>query len=347
MQRTNAGAPEAEEVAVPAADGGEVLTCSAGGVLLETIPFGARLRRLLVPTPSGPRDVVLGHAGVPQYRAAGDHMGATVGRFANRIAAGRFDLDGRTYTLSANENGNTLHGGVEGFGAKVWAVADVGPDHVEYTLTSPDGDQGFPGTMQVSSVYRVRPDGVDMELTATCDAPTVVSLTNHAYLNLAGGGSIDDHVITVPADTYTPTDDALIPTGEVRPVDGSALDLRTPVRIGTAVRSADPALAAARGIDHNLVPRGEGLRVVAVVEVADLRLTVSSDAPALQVYTGNFLDGSSRTVDGLPIRQGDGLCLEPQDFPDAPNRPAFGSVGLQPGQVWRRSIRWTFEPVAG
>ena len=326
-------------------DGGEVVTCSAGGVVLETIPLGARMRRLRVPAGGGVRDVVLGHADVAQYRSAGDHMGATVGRFANRIGGARFTLDGRTYSLAANENGNALHGGTEGFGLKVWTVAARSPEHVEYALTSPDGDQGFPGEVRAASVYRVRPDGVDMELRATCDAPTVVSLTNHAYLNLAGGGSVDDHLLTVPADTWTPTDDALVPTGELAPVDGTALDLRAPTRIGTAVRGPGPELAAPRGIDHNLLPGGAGLRVVAVLEVADLRLTVESDAPALQVYTGNFLDGSTRGLDGRPIRQGDALCLEPQDVPDTPNRPQFGASVLRPGQEWTRTIRWTFTPL--
>ncbi|WP_158220518.1 aldose epimerase family protein [Kineosporia sp. A_224] len=330
-------------------DENEIVTCSSGGVLLETLATGARVRRLRVEAGTGPREVVLGHREVAEYAAAGDHMGATVGRFANRIAAARLELGGRSYPLSANENGNTLHGGREGFGSRVWTLVSSTPDRVEYALTSPDGDQGFPGAVHATSVYQVHPDGVELELRATCDAPTVVSLTNHAYFNLAGGGSIDDHVLTVPADSYTPTDDLLIPTGEVAPVAGTALDLRAPTRIGTAVRRPDDdVLTAPRGIDHNLVPRGAGLRVVAVLEVPDLRLTVRSDAPGLQVYTGNFLDGSTRGLDGAPIRQGDGLCLEPQDFPDTPSTPAFGSSELLPGRTWLRRIRWTFEPlVAG
>ena len=223
------------------------MTCAAGGVVLETLALGARVRRLRVETGSGPRDVVLGHPDVAEYATAGDHMGATVGRFANRIAAAQLELGGRSFALSANENGNALHGGQEGFGLKVWSVAATAPDRVEYALTSPDGDQGFPGAVQATSVYHVRPDGVDLELRATCDAPTVVSLTNHAYFNLAGGGSVDDHLLMVPADSFTPTDDALIPTGAVAPVAGTALDLRTPVRIGAAVRGPDPVLARPAG----------------------------------------------------------------------------------------------------
>lgn len=332
-------------VAQPAA--GRILACSSAGTVLETLALGARVHRLRIATGAGPRDVVLGHADPADYVTAGDHMGATIGRFANRISGGRLEIAGRAHRLATNENGNTLHGGTEGFGLKVWTVAQSGPDRIEYRLTSPDGDQGFPGEVRATSTYVVRPDGVDLELRATCDAPTVVNLTNHAYLNLAGGGSVDEHLLTVPADVFTPTDDALIPTGELAPVDGTALDLRTPTRVGTAIRSPDPVLAAARGIDHNLVPRGTGLRVVAVLEVADLRMTVRSDAPGLQVYTGNFLDGSTRDLAGRPIRQGDALCLEPQDFPDAPNHPAFGSCELLPGRPWVRRITWTFETPGG
>lgn len=326
----------------PAQDGATALRCRAGDVELETIAYGARVHRLRVPTASGPRDVVLGHADVAAYRAATDYMGATVGRYANRIGRGRLPLGDGVHRLAANENGNTLHGGPEGFGERVWDVVLAAPDRVEYELTSPDGDQGFPGEVTATSVYAVRPDGVDLELAATCTATTVISLTNHSYFNLSGGGSVDDHRLTVPADLYTPTTQDLLPTGELAPVDGTPLDLRRPTRLGDAVRSPHGALAAARGIDHNLVPRGEGLRVVAVLEVDDLRLTVESDAPGLQVYTGNFLDGSSRGRDGRPYRQGDGLCLEPQRFPDAPNHDGFGNVVLHPGETYRHRIRWTF-----
>jgi aldose 1-epimerase len=313
-------------------------------VRLETLAHGARVRRLWVDTASGPRNVVLGHASAADYAAAGDFMGATVGRYANRIASAGFDLGDRRYPLSANENGNTLHGGADAFSDRVWAVTAETANRVEYTLVSPDGDQGFPGTLTATSTYEVRPDGVDLEFTATTDATTVVSLTNHAYFNLAGDGSgtVDGHRLTVPASRYTQAGPGLLPTGAVEPVDGTPLDLRRPTRIGDAVRRGHPQLAAARGIDHNLVPDGEGLRLVAKLEVDDLALTIESDAPVLQVYTGNFLDGSLTGIEGHPYRQGDGICLEPQAFPDTPNRPEFGSVLLDPGQVFRRRIRWTF-----
>lgn len=321
----------------------KTLLGNESAVCLETLAHGARVRRLWVETSSGPRNVVLGHATAADYAGAGDFMGATVGRYANRIADASFDLGGQRYPLSANENGNTLHGGAKGFSDRIWTITAENETRVEYTLVSPDGDQGFPGTLTATSTYEIRPDGVQLEITAVTDAPTVVSLTNHTYFNLAGDGSgtIDDHRLTVPASRYTPAGPRLLPTGAIEPVDGTPLDLRSPTRIGDAVRSSHPQLAAARGIDHNLVPDGEGLRLVARLEVDDLALTVDSDAPGLQVYTGNFLDGSSTGIDGHAYRQGDGICLEPQAFPDTPNRPEFGSVLLEPGQVYRRRIRWT------
>lgn len=320
---------------------------SAGGVVeLETLAHGARVHRLRVQVGDRWRDVALGHATVEEYLTAGDFMGATIGRYANRIGGGRLPLGGRLHGLATNENGNTLHGGPDGFSSRVWQQVAGSAAHVEYGLESADGDQGFPAAVSARSVYRVGPDRVDLELTATCDALTVVSLTNHAYLNLAGDGrgTVDGHLLTVPADRYTPVDARLLPTGELAPVDGTPFDLRRPTRLGDAVRSQHPQLALTRGIDHNLVPAGEGMRVVAVLEVDDLRLTVSSDAPGLQVYTGNFLDGSGRGIGGQAYRQGDGLCLEPQLFPDAPNQPGFGSAQLLPGELHRRRISWLFEP---
>ena len=295
-------------------------------------------------TPEGPRNIVLGHSTAREYELAGDFMGATVGRYANRIAAGRFPLLGQNYRLSVNENGNTLHGGADGFSNRPWTVRSRSSDRVEYAIESLDGDQGFPGTLTARCVYRVRRDGVDIELSAQCDAPTVVSLTNHTYFNLAGEGTgtVDEHRLTVPASRYTPVDAELLPTGDIAPVDRTPLDMRRPTRLGAAVRTPHPQLIPSRGIDHNLVPDGQGTRRMARLEVDDLALEVESNAAGLQVYTGNFLDGSSTGVGGNLYRQGDGMCLEPQAFPDTPNRPSFGTAELVPGQTYRHHIRWTF-----
>jgi aldose 1-epimerase len=317
---------------------------SQDGLQLEILEHGATVHRLLVPTTSGPRNIVLGHASIEEYAASTAYFGATVGRYANRIADGRFTLEGTEYTLGENENGNTLHGGPEGFDSRAWTVGSLTGDAATLTLHSPDGDQGFPGGLDATATYTVSGDEIDIDLSATADRPTVVNLTNHSYFNLAGEGtgSVDDHLLQVDADHYTPTDGRLIPTGELAQVDGTPLDLREPTRIGDAVRRDHPQLRMARGIDHNLVVRGSGLRQFATVRAAGLTLVVSSDAPAVQVYTGNFLDGTASGTGGSLYRQGDGLALEPQAYPDSPNQPAFGSVLLSPGETYRRRIVWRF-----
>jgi aldose 1-epimerase len=314
---------------------------SSDGLRLEILEYGATVHRLLVPTSAGPRNVVLGHASIAEYDASTAYFGATVGRYANRIANGRFTIDGTDHTLERNENGNALHGGPEGFDSRTWTVASQSEDALTLTLHSPDGDQGFPGALDASVTYSVSADEVRIELEARTDRPTVVSLTNHSYFNLAGegAGSVDDHLLQVHADHYTPTNDALIPTGELTPVEGP-LDLREPTRIGDAVRGDHPQLRAARGIDHNFVVRGSGLRDVARVRADGLTLEVFSDAPGVQVYTGNFLDGTAAGTSGSLYRQGDGLALEPQAFPDSPNQPSFGDVTLRPNERYSRTIVW-------
>jgi aldose 1-epimerase len=315
---------------------------SPDGLGLEILDYGATVHRLLAPTSAGPRNIVLGHASVEEYAASTAYFGATVGRYANRIADGRFTLDGTEYALQRNENGNTLHGGPEGFDSRVWTVASRSENALTLTLHSPDGDQGFPGAVDASVTYTVSEGEVRIDLEARTDRPTVVSLTNHSYFNLAGegAGAVDDHLLQIHADHYTPTNSALIPTGELSSVDGTPLDFREATRIGDAVRRDHPQLRAARGIDHNFAVRGSGLRDVARVRAAGLSLEVASDAPGVQVYTGNFLDGTAAGTSGSLYRQGDGLALEPQAFPDTPNQPSFGSVALRPGEIYRRIIVW-------
>jgi aldose 1-epimerase len=314
------------------------------GLRIELLERGATVHRLLVPTADGPRNVVLGHRDLAGYVTGTEFHGATIGRFANRIAGGQVTVDGTAYQLDVNEGGTTLHGGSGGFDTRDWTVESVTGTAATLRLVSPDGDQGFPGELSATVTYTVGADTLDIELTATCDAPTPVSLTNHSYLNLdgEGAGSVEDHRLTVHADHYTPTDDLQLPTGEIASVAGTPFDLRDPARLGDVVRRAHPQLLVAHGVDHNLLPRGTGMREVAVLETADLTARLSTDAPGLQVYTGNYLDGTAVGTGGRVYRQGDGIALEPQELPDAPHHDGFGDVVLRPGRTFRRRIGWRF-----
>ena len=319
----------------------------SGRLRLELIEYGATVHRLVVTDRNGrERNVVLGHARLEEYVGSKAFFGATVGRYANRIAGGRFELDGETIQVVQNENGNTLHGGPDGFDKRVWTTTDLSETSATFTLTSPDGDQGFPGTVHASVTYTVQDDAVTIVHEAVTDKPTVVSLTNHAYFNLDGEGSggVDDHVLSVAADRFTPIDETLLPTGRLQPVEGTVLDLRQGRRVGDVVRTGDPLLLLAKGLDHNFEVRGTGLREAATLTspASGLSLRVESDRPGIQVYTGNFLEGSPVGTSGRVYRQGDGIALESQAFPDSPNHPDFPSTVLLPGQTYRSTTVWRF-----
>ncbi|WP_232668135.1 aldose epimerase family protein [Pseudonocardia sp. TRM90224] len=317
----------------------------SSGLELGVEPRGARIARLRAPDRAGWWDEVA--IGLADYADDRNFVGAIVGRYANRIGGGRFTLDGREHVLPRNEPGATLHGGPGAFDCAIWQAEDVQPgvDGGAVTLrhVSPDGENGFPGTLQAAVTYTVRGPDLLVELEATTDAPTVVNLTQHAYFALHGGaGSVEDHEITVHADSYLPIDADLVPEGGPAPVEGTPFDLRRPVRLGERLRDPHPQLQRARGYDHTFVlggrgPREDDLPIAAHVrEPASGRtLTLFTDQPGLQVYSGNMLDGSVLRHDGRPVRQGDALCLEPQQFPDAPNRPDFPSPVLRRGEVWR------------
>lgn len=312
---------------------------AAPGPVVEILTLGATIHRLLVTGGDGVRrNVVLGHPDVAERLASSDYIGGTIGRYANRIARGRFPLGGRTVEVGTHDRGNSLHGGPEGFDVRLWDVVSHTTDEVSLSLVSPDGDQGFPGTVTATARYRVSGDVVSVEMSATTDDTTVVGFTNHAYLNLDGedAGTIDDLVLTVDADEYTPVDDTSIPLGEHEPVTGTPFDLRSATTIG-------PALPAG-GIDHNYVVRGSGLRRTAALSSprTSTTLEVWSDQPGLQVYTGNFLDGTRRGTSGGVYERGAGIALEPQLFPDSPNRPEWPSAVLEPGETYRSTIEWRF-----
>jgi aldose 1-epimerase len=293
-------------------------------------------------------DVVLG-LDPAAYRDDHAFLGATVGRFANRIDGGTFELDGRRYIVPCNEDGVALHGGPDGFDRQVFAADPVvtGPDEsrsVTLRRTSPDGENGFPGALDVAVTYSVHGDELHIEHTATTDAPTVVNLTNHAYFNLAGhGGTVEGHRLRIPATHFLPVGDRLIPTGAPAPVAGTPFDLRRLTPLGRHLRAPHPQLVRTRGYDHTFVldrPAEGELALAAHVEDpgSGRTLTVLTDQPGVQFYSGNFLDGTTLLRDGTAVRQGDAFCLEPQHFPNSPNEPHFPSTVLRPGERYRSRI---------
>jgi galactose mutarotase-like enzyme len=334
-------------------DGREVRLLTIGaepGPVVEVLTLGATVHRLLVTCGDGERrNVVLGHPDVEERLAADAYVGGTIGRYANRIAGGRFTLEGRDVEVRTHDRGNSLHGGPDGFDVRLWDVESHDADELVLSLVSPDGDQGFPGEVTARVSYEIDGNVVRVTMQATTDAPTVVNLTNHAYLNLdgEGAGTIDDHELLVEADEFTPVDDTGIPIGDHAPVGGTPFDFRTARPIGPAIRTEHPQVADARGIDHNYVVRGVGLRRAAALASPGTRTRVElwSDQPGVQVYTANFLDGTRRSTSGGRYRQGDGVALEPQLFPDSPHRPEWPSAVLLPGETYAAVIEWRFRSI--
>jgi aldose 1-epimerase len=343
-------------------DGGrvEAITLANGrGMRVRIITYGASIQSVLAPDRQGRlADVTLGHAALQPYLAQPQYFGATVGRVANRIAAGRFTLDGRDYRVPVNNGPNALHGGPNGFDKANWSIAGEGPGaSVTLHHISPDGDQGFPGTLPVAATFSLdEENALSVEYRATTDRPTIVNLSNHAYWNLAGEGSPGGamaQLLTIPADHFSPADAAAIPTGEFRPVAGTVFDFREPMPVGARVRdAADEQIRFGRGYDHNMVVAREisdEPRLLARVEDpgSGRVMRILSNQPGLQFYSGNFLDGTSIGKAGRCYRMGDAIALEPQMFPDTPNRPEFGSIRLDPGEVYRNQIIWHFSTSGG
>jgi len=318
------------------------------GLTLRVLDLGATVQALHVPGPDGTTaNVVLGHPDAAGYAEHADaYLGSVVGRYANRIGGARFDLDGEAFALSANEGPTCLHGGADGFHRRLWRTVSAGRDALVLELVSPDGDQGFPGEVVVRAEYTVAAGTVALQLEARTDAPTVVGPASHAYLNLAGegSGSVDEHLLLVEADRYLPVGPDSLPAGGLEDVAGTPFDLTVPARIGDRVRSGHPQTVTVRGIDHSFHLRGEGLRRAARLEhpASGRSVELFTDQPALQVYTGNFLDGTAPGSSGRRYRQGDGLALEPQRHPDSPNRPWLSDAVLRPGEVYRSRTEWRF-----
>jgi aldose 1-epimerase len=324
---------------------------NTAGMRVRILTLGCIIARLEVPDRGGRlANVVLGLDSVSDYLHRSPHFGAIAGRYANRIARGRFTIDGIEYRLATNAAPNALHGGPHGFDKVVWQAHSPGGETLVLRYSSPDGEEGYPGTLAVEVTYSLgAANDLRIDYAATSDKPTIVNLTNHSYFNLAGEGSGDvlGHVISIEADHVTPTDATQIPTGEVRPVAGTPFDFTRPTPIGERIRAADEQLLIARGYDHNWVlraPVGDAMRPAArAAEPQSGRvLDVLTDAPGLQFYTGNSLSGALVGPAGRAYRQSDGFCFEAQRFPDAPNQPGFPSAVLRPGERFRSTTIFRF-----
>ncbi|PAY07514.1 galactose-1-epimerase [Bradyrhizobium sp. UFLA03-84] len=329
----------------------------AQGFEAAILPFGATLQALRTPDRDGHcDDVVLGHDEFDGYLAQRKFFGATIGRYANRIAAARFMLDGEAVTLEANNGPNALHGGPQGFDRRLWRIVELS-DEPGPTLVlereSPHGEEGYPGTLQTRVTYCVRaPMELSVTYEATSDRPTYLNLTNHSFFNLDGarsGRQILDHRLTIASDHFLAVDATAIPLpGPPRPVDGTPFDFRKPTVIGARIRMNDEQLRLGRGYDHNFcLASGTGLHFAARLEAphSGRVMELFTDQPGLQFYSGNFLDGSTSGKGDRLYRQSDALCLEPHAWPDTPNRPDFPSARLDPGQIYRRSIVYRFSTV--
>ena len=324
------------------------LTLDNGVLEVKVITFGATIRTLTVPGREGPTDVVLGYDTLAEYEENGGFFGAVVGRYANRIAKGKFTLNGREYTLALNDGPNHLHGGNVGYSHRVWTVEETAPDKVVLALDSPDGEEGYPGTLKAQVAYTLTEEGLTIDYRAESDRDTVCNLTNHAYFNLSGhdSGPVLDQSIQILADRYTPTDSLSIPTGEIASVEGTPMDLRQPTPIGARIDEAFPQLLQAGGYDHNWIPVGESgaLRPIARASspATGVSMEVLSTLPGVQFYTGNYLDGCPAGKGGAPYGGRWGFCLETQFYPDSPNHDNFPSCVLRAGEAFRHTTVFRF-----
>jgi len=327
---------------------------SPGGVTIGVLSFGGVIQSILAPDRQGAlADVTLGYDTLEEYGRDKSYLGALVGRYANRIREGRFTLDGREYTLARNAGGNHLHGGARGFNKAVWAVEpfeDRGDIGLTLELVSPDGDEGYPGTLRARVSYRLTRDGeLVIDFIATTDKATPVNLTQHAYFNLAGSGSGDilGHSLELNASRFTPVDATLVPTGELRSVRGTPFDFSTAETIGARIGADDEQLRLAGGYDHNFVlDRASDVELALAARltepVSGRGVDIHTTEPGIQFYTGNFLDGTVMGKGGVPHRYRSGLALETQHFPNSPNEPSFPATILQPGAEHRSRTVYHF-----
>ena len=321
---------------------------NAKGMEVQVINYGCIITSIKVPGKNGgpATDVALGFDKLSDYETRNPFFGAIAGRYANRIGHARFTLDGKEYHLAANDGPNTLHGGKAGFDKKVWKASTIhrgGNAGVEFSYTSPDGEEGYPGTVQCRVTYVLTAENeIEIEYHATTDKPTVLNLTNHSYFNLAGegSGSILDQVVTIHADAFTPTDNGLIPTGETASVHGTPLDFTTPQRIGARIDSGFLSLKQGLGYDQNFILNGgSGLKLAARAQdpKSGRVLEVRTTEPAVQFYSGNHMKTMKDCKNGHTYAFRGGFCFETQHYPDSPNQPAFPTTVLRPGDVYQHT----------
>jgi aldose 1-epimerase len=328
----------------------DVYTLTDKQLTVRVITFGAHIASVMAPDKKGNvTDVVLGYKDLGGYLLDNKtYLGSVVGRYGNRIGKGKFSLGGKQFQLDTNNNGNTLHGGTTGFDRLNWTGKQVA-NGVELTVVSPDGDMGFPGKLTAHVTYTLAGDKLKISYSATTDKPTVVNLTQHTYFNLAGHGTILEHMLTIDADKYTPTDALSIPEGPLATVAGTPFDFRKGTAIGERVNTPNEQLKRGGGYDHNWVLNGPHTLAKAAAVVTDpasgRQLKVFTVEPGVQFYGGNFLDGTFKGRDGAAYVKSSGLCLETQHYPDSPNRPDFPSTTLLPGKTYRTTTVFEFTNV--
>jgi aldose 1-epimerase len=321
-------------------------------VSISVISLGGKVMSIRVPDKNGNvADIALGYDSASQYIKGDAFFGATIGRYGNRIGKAKFSIDGTEYSLAANNNGNSLHGGPGGFHNVMWNVKEVtsaaGPT-LELTYLSKDGEEGYPGNLDVKVTYTLTDaNEFRIDYVATTDKPTVVNLTNHSYFNLKGEGNGDilDHEVTINADKFVPIDEGLIPTGELKPVKGTPFDFTKPHKIGERIDAKDQQITYGKGYDHTFVLNTKGAELALAATVTEAttgrKMEVWTTEPGVQFYTGNFLTGNPGKG-GKPYQYRSGFCLETQHFPDSPNKPAFPSVVLRPGETYKTTTVYKF-----
>lgn len=315
-----------------------------GTLKMEVLSLGGIIQRLWVPGRSGQTDVVLGYPEIEGYEKNTQNVGVLVGRNCNRIGGAAFRIDGEWYHVTANEGKNQLHGGVNNFTHKVFQMEQTGECEICLTCFSADGEEGFPGNLTLKAYYGLEGNDLKLRYVAEADRPTPANFTHHSYFNLNGhqAGNVEKHLLTVRAERFTPSDAENIPTGELRPVEGTALDFRTEKPLGRGID--DPYLSVQRGYDHNYVLDGEGLRLAAELtgDLSGIRMDVLTTQPGMQLYTANWLDSKTACKDGACYGLRDAVCLETQFFPDAPNHPEWGDCFLRPGKQYDQTTIYRF-----